>query len=295
MKILVTGATGFIGSHLRKSLSQKYTLVALVRPSTPITELETDGIEPLVFDGDVIKLSEQLTIAKIVGIVHLASLYLKTHNSADINSLVESNVLFPTQLLEAASGSSVQWFINTGTFWQHYQDSEYAPVNLYASTKEAFIDIAKYYQETSQLTFVTLKLSDTFGPGDTRPKVFNLWHKHSLSGEVLKMSAGEQQMDISYIDDVVSAYEILIELLQQNKAKLKNEYAVTSDTHNTLKQLAKIFEASTGKKIPIDWGVLPYREREVMKTWSKGQRVPGWVPTVSIAEGIKKTFKDTNE
>lgn len=292
MKILITGATGFIGTHLRRRLRKEYELVALIRPTTDTASLKNERIGTLVFDGDVKQLSENLLDQDIKGIVHLASLYLKTHKPEEVQSLVESNVLFPTQLLEASVASSVKWFLNTGTFWQHYQDKSYSPVNLYASTKQAFIDVAQYYSETSALKFITLKLSDTFGPGDTRPKIFNLWKKHAETGETLKMSAGEQLMDINYIDNVTDSFATLIRLLQSDPESLNAEYAVSNGTTYSLRELALLFEETTGKNVPIVWGAFPYREREVMKPWSLGEAVPGWSPKVSIDEGIKRTFKD---
>ena len=150
---------------------------------------------------------------KFDGIIHLASLFLAGHKPEDIKGLVESNVLFGTQLLEASVKSEVPWFINTGTFWQHYKNKKYSPVNLYAATKQAFEDIAEYYIETSPINFVTIKLSDTFGPDDTRSKVFNLWSKISRTNETLDMSPGGQIIEINYVENIVDGYMKMTELL----------------------------------------------------------------------------------
>jgi CDP-paratose synthetase len=292
MKLLITGATGFIGTHLCARLSKKYELVALVRHSTDTNDLVKKNIKPLIFDGDVDALTATLSNEKIEGIVHLASLYLKAHQSKDISALIESNVLFPTQLLEAATRSSVPWLVNTGTFWQHYGGAQYSPVNLYAATKQSFIDIAKYYQETTQTKIVTLKLSDTFGPGDTRPKIFNLWQKNAQTKEVLEMSAGEQIIDISYIDNVIDAFEALVTQLITKPESLKDEYAVSHNEKLTLRELSALFEKISNKKLYIHWGAVPYRDREIMVPWSKGVPVPGWKPKISLEVGIKYLCKD---
>ncbi len=153
------------------------------------------------------------------GIIHLASFFLASHMTKDISSLISSNILFGTELLECCKDSGVKWFINTGTFWQNYQNEGYNPVNLYAATKEAFETVSKYYVETSDLIFTTIKLNDTFGPNDTRNKVFNLWSKIAESGETLQMSPGEQIIDICYIEDVVNSYVLLLEHLNSEKKK----------------------------------------------------------------------------
>lgn len=294
MKLLITGATGFIGKHLvARLLAAKHDLSVIVRPTSTATL--PSPVTPIVFDGNVDSLITTLQPAKFDGVIHLASLFLAQHTSANIADLVNSNVFFSTSLLEAAVKSNIPWFINTGTFWQHYDNAEYSPVNLYAATKQAFMDIAQYYSATSNINFVTLKLSDTFGPNDSRPKIFNLWLKNSETKEPLAMSPGDQMIDISYIDNVIDGYCCLIELMAaDHEKKLTGQsFALQSGEAMSLKELAQLFEQVTHRKLYIHWGKRPYRPREVMHTWSKGKTIPGWKPAISIAEGIKKTFNHT--
>lgn len=294
MKLIISGATGFIGQHLVKRLiNEGHDIYIIVRPSTnPESIKKTTSY---VFDGNISNLISFWQKNSFDGVIHLASLFLAQHKSEDIKELINSNVFFATSLLEAAVKSDIPWFINTGTFWQHFNNGEYSPVNLYAATKQAFEDIAKYYLETSKINFVTLKLCDTFGPGDTRAKIFNLWMKISKSGEPLDMSAGEQIIDISYIDNVIDGYMKIINLLAEDKEqKLKGQsFALKSNQRMSLKELASLFEKVTQTKLNINWGKKEYRPREVMVPWEKGKNIPGWRPAVSLEDGIKKTFNFT--
>ncbi|MCC2631399.1 MAG: NAD-dependent dehydratase [Patescibacteria group bacterium] len=295
MKLLISGATGFIGKHLTERLAKEGNEVfAIVRPSTDTSTLTTGNIRPYVFNDDIHALTAFLEQEQFDGIIHLASLFLAAHKSDDIKNLVDSNVLFPTTLLESAVTAKTPWFINTGTFWQHYQNEAYSPVNLYAATKQAFEDIAQYYLQTSPVNFVTIQLSDTFGPGDTRAKVFNLWLKTSKSQDPLGMSPGEQLIDISFIDNVIDGYVQMISLLSSDKGpELRGRaFAISSGAPESLKSLAATFEEVTGTTLPIQWGEKEYRPREVMETWNKGETIPGWSPRVSIEEGIKRTFHE---
>ncbi|MFA6473931.1 MAG: NAD(P)-dependent oxidoreductase [Patescibacteria group bacterium] len=295
MKILITGGTGFIGKHLIRRLQLNgHKVCAVTRPSSDTHFFTEQHVETYTFDKNIDDFTRYFQTQHFDGVVHLASLFLAQHKSADIPNLVDSNVFFATALLEAASKGGVGWFINTGTFWQHYQDSEYDPVNLYAATKQAFQDIAKYYAATSSINFVTLQLSDTFGPGDTRPKIFNLWMKHAKTHERLDMSPGDQCLDISYIDNVIDGYVRLTELLTRDTERKSNGcvFALTSGRSRPLKELADIFQKVTGVTLNIQWGARPYRPREVMETWSKGVTIPGWTPAVSLEEGIQRTFHE---
>jgi nucleoside-diphosphate-sugar epimerase len=292
VKILVTGATGFIGQNLVKQLLKKdYKVYCIVRKNSDISKID-EKAKVFRYDEKIDSLIEFFKTQHFDGLVHLASLFLVQHKTSDINQLLLSNIQFGTQLLEASKTSDVKWFINTGTFWQNYQNEDYNPVNLYAATKEAFETIAKYYTQTSNLIFTTIKLNDTFGKNDTRNKIFNLWAKIAKTGEVLEMSEGEQIIDISYIKDVVNAYEILIQHLNSNKAEsfANKHFVVTNTQKMSLKELSQLFEKVTNKKLNIKWGGRPYRQREVMIPWNKGETVPLWEQKFTLEEAIKRTI-----
>lgn len=293
MKILVTGATGYLGESFVRFLQNKYEIVTLVRSGSNIESLEKINckIVKYINDEDILDIFKTHVFD---GVVHFASYVCVEHTHDDIRNLIDSNITFGTLLLEASAKTKVKWFINTGTFWQDYQNESYNPVNLYAATKEAFENIARYYTETSDLIFTTIKLNDTFGPMDKRAKVFNLWTSVAQSGKTLKMSPGEQTIDISYIDDLVGAYEQLVKHLCDDKAiAFKNKtFVVTNKEKMTLKELARLFEKVTDSKLNIDWGGREYREREVMSPYSLGETVPGWKQQYTLEEAIKKTVKD---
>jgi nucleoside-diphosphate-sugar epimerase len=295
MKILVTGATGFIGQNLVKVLLDKnYEIHCIVRGNSDISNM-TQKVTIFKYDENIDSLIEYFSQENFDGVIHLASLFLASHTQDDIANLISSNVKFGTELLEASKQSNTKWFINTGTFWQNYENKDNNPVNIYAATKEAFESIAKYYTQTSNLIFTTIKLNDTFGANDTRNKVFNLWNKIAKSGETLEMSAGEQIIDISYIDDVISAYDILItHLSSDSKEDFKNkEFVVTNNEKMSLKELSKVFEEATNTKLNIKWGVRPYREREVMIPYNNGQTIPNWNQKYTLKQAIQKTIGES--
>lgn len=284
MRILVTGATGFIGTNLTRELKKNNDLFILGQFEGDPEKL---GLPGIVMTDDIQHLADYIKANEIEGVIHLASLYLTVHTPEQIKDLVSSNVYFGTAVLEAASmAGTVKWFLNTGSIWQNYNTKgmEYNPVNLYAATKQAFIDMAKYYTDVFGIRFCTLKLCDTYGPNDTRRKIFKLFKDYSESGEVLKMSPGEQLIDLLYITDIIAGFTKLAELLASN-FELGEEYVLTSGKQIPLKDLAQIFSKVSGRKLNIEWGGRPYRYREVMKPW-KGIPVPGWKAEVNVEKGI---------
>lgn len=291
MRILLTGATGFIGQNLIKHLlDEHHSIIALVRHDSDTSALDK-RVSTVFYSGKIDDLITLFQHEHFDGVIHLASLFLATHKNQDISGLIHSNIQFGTELLEACKLSKVSWFINTGTFWQHYENEVYNPVNLYAATKQAFEDIAKYYTETSELIFTTLKLNDTFGPNDTRNKVFNLWNTLSKTDETLDMSPGDQIIDICYIEDVINAYKTLIRHIQTNPNLVKNKtFAIYSGERMSLKNLANVFANSIGKTLNIRWGGRDYREREVMTPQEKITPLPEWKVHYPLIEAIQKTL-----
>lgn len=280
MRLLVTGHSGFIGSHLCARLRKEHELFYLVRPHSPLDEPGAHDHSFIFANNNIYVLAQFMRSNKIDGIIHLASLYLQKHESQDIPDLIQSNVYFGTAVLEAAAFAGVKWFINTGTIWQNYNapdgSDSYCPVNLYAATKQAFMDVAKFYSETTDIRICTLKLCDTYGPHDTRRKIYALFEENARTGELLQMSAGEQKIDILHIDDVVEGFVHLADMLQKGE-NLRNEYVLSSSQQLTLRELAARYEQEHHVHLNIEWGARPYRTREVMSPY-RGNVLPGWKP-----------------
>ena len=105
------------------------------------------------------------------------------------------------------------------------------------------------------------------------------------------MSPGDQIIDISYINDIVEAYTLMIDLLDKDTSyRYKGQdYVVTSSERMPLKELAKVYEKATNTTLNITWGERPYRDREVMHPWDKGQTVPGWKQNTSLEDAIQQS------
>ena len=161
-------------------------------------------------------------------------------------------------------------------------------VNLYATTKQAYRSILRYYIETANLKVINLELFDTYGPNDQRGKLFALLDRLRTSGDTLAMSPGDQQLDPVYIDDVSEAFIAALKRLRSDVVQDEETYSVRSQNPLKLKDLVKTYEDATSSTLNIEWGGRPYRAREVMVPWSRGETLPGWSSTVTLQEGIKR-------
>jgi len=279
-KALVTGSTGFVGSNLvSKLIKEGWQVSIVVRASSDLSILEEnqEKVQAFIYDGEIESLEKVVVSFKPDIVFHVASLFLSSHTEKQVDSLIQSNILFGTQLLEVMVKHNIFNFINTSTSWEHYENQDYSPVNLYAATKRAFQDIMQFYIEAKKIRAITLKLFDTYGSNDPRPKLLNLLSRIAESGETLEMSPGEQKIDLVHIDDVVNAYCIAAKRLFDGVVQEHEIYGVGTGNPISLKELVALIEKETGKNLNIEWGSRNYREREVMDIWNNYNSIPLWV------------------
>lgn len=293
-KAIITGVSGYIGSNLARYFVKQGWQVAGIIPEGANLELLIDidkSIRLFVYRGDLFALKDFLEefngLTNNSVVFHLASLVIAEHQPDQITNLINSNILFGTHLLEAMYLSGIQDLVNTGTYWQHYNNQGYNPVCLYAATKEAFSKIIKFYVEAQKFKVITLEIFDTYGEKDPRNKIINLFAQIAQSGEQLLMSPGEQQLDFVYMDDVVAAYLCAYKMLVSNE-KIEAVYKVATGHAMQLKDIATLYEKIFDVKLNIVWSARPYRAREVMQAWNGGNVLPGWSPKYFLAEGLSK-------
>jgi nucleoside-diphosphate-sugar epimerase len=284
-RVLLTGATSFPGLALAERLrAQGAEVHAIVRRSTDITALSRLGVAAHVDDGDMPAIIGE---ARPQLVFHLANLYLRDHQPADVARLMEVNVTFGARVLDAVAGSAAA-FVNVGTFAQLWGEPP-RPLNLYAAAKEAFETLLAHYRDLG-LAATTLVLFDTYGPGDTRRKLVpTLLAALEGGGAPLALPGEEMVMDLTYRDDVAEALMVAGRgILDAPEAWAGRRFAASGFRH-TIDEVVAVFEQQAGIDLPKRRGGWVVPERSVRVPWA-GERPPGWTPRVSLAEGLARTI-----
>jgi nucleoside-diphosphate-sugar epimerase len=259
-RILVTGATGFIGAHLVFSLlKQGYTIGIIARASSNLQKFKSikNKITVLWSDtySDIYNGIRNFTPDVVI---HAAAM-VNQQKPGQIADLINANITFGTHILEAMKENNIVKFLNIGTRWQHLNSKRYNPVNLYSATKEAFKDILIYY-ETKGIKHKTLELGDTYGIGDTRRKIMELLITACQKREKLDLTPGEQVLDLVFVDDICQF--ILSKIT--SVAFFDNKSASLSGTVIRLHDLGEMIEKEFKTKGLFNWGGKSYRENETM-------------------------------
>lgn len=284
-RVLVTGATGFLGRSLTRGLLDDGHAVAVVQRAQSLpADSRCTRIE---WDGDATKFVDAMEAWKPKRMFHLATHFVSQHGTQDLPNLIDANIALGTALMECAQRAGSQ-VVLTGSAWQHFGGAAYDPVSLYAATKQALLDIAVFYKQRGvdvrEITFF-----DTYGPGDDRGKLVPSLLGAAASGQRLNMSSGHQLIDLIYVSDAVDA---LIATTQAPAVKDMESarFVARSRQPISIKALVDEVQRVVQRRLSIQWGVRPDRPREMIHDWDFGQPVPNWNPSVSLHQGLSECW-----
>ena len=299
-KILVTGATGFIGKNLVESLKEKFEIYALI-----LDEKEKNVIPQIdyilwktFFDREnEIKTLDGKKLGKIDTVIHLAS-YGVNPKDNDIDKMIESNINLTKDLILNLERVSCKNIIFTGSGFEYgdkgkiklKENMELNPFSLYGATKVSAFLIGKKLCESLGINYINLRLFNIFGEyeGSNRliPQIINNY----LEGKELNFTAGNQVRDYLYIKDIIEVYEMILE-----KNIYNNEtYNVCSSEEVTIKEfITKVADTIGINKDSLNFGTIPSRKEEalyIVGDNSKLKRDFNWKRKYSYEFGIKNMY-----
>ena len=290
MKILVTGATGFIGRHVAAHLDQVgHEVAALVRTTSTIPPAIAH-LPRHVVDAAPGALHDILAREQPDCVVHLAAHYVATHTPADVDALVRGNIGFTAQLLDAMAGAGCQSLVYATSAWQYGE----APANLYAATKNAALALADYYRSAHGLKTQELVIYDSYGPDDPRGKLISVLKDTMDAAVDLPMSGGEQRVHLVHVEDLCRGFALACAQIADFPAGARRIHRLPSAGAISLRAVVDTLNA-LGEHPPcrVAWGAKPYRPGEVFSPWEGAPILPGWTPEISLTEGLRRLLDHT--
>lgn len=296
-KVLITGTTGFVGSHLaRRLLNEGAQVHAFVRRSSNLWRIEDIKTrltlhEVSLTDTDL--LDKTIESIKPDYVFHLAT-YGGVGGQADNQQIIDTNYMGTINLLNACNKTGYKGFINTGSSSEYgiknepmREDMVPEPYNTYGATKAAATIYCQAQAREKGLPITTLRLFSPFGPYDEPNRLISYVIKSLLKNEETKLSSKSYVRDYIYIDDVIESYMAVIREKSYEKV-----YNIGSNQQHTVEQVFDIIAKILDKDAKPVWGEFKPRINEP-KIWvahiSKAKNELNWTPKYSFEDGIKKT------
>ncbi len=295
--ILLTGATGFLGSHILDKLVKNGYNIAILKRSWSDTWRINHLLDQIkIFNLDLTSLEKIFQSIKPEYVIHLATLYSKFDSDVDMNNMYRSNVSFPAELLEIGVKYGLKGFINTGTFFEYdctqqpiNENNPIKPFNLYAKTKLDFELILKSYSE--KININTFRIFSPYGERDNN-KLIPMLIQKALSKQTIQLSDGMQKLDFIYALDVANAYIEALEVMPlKEKLGSYNVYNLGSGTPTSVREVVSVVEQNLGEHLNVVWGDpstvdIPIAYADL----SKIKKELSWTPSYSIHQGIANTI-----
>jgi CDP-paratose synthetase len=282
--VLVTGGTGFLGSHLVKRLIQQGHEVILLRRISSNTSRLSEVSQSLVsYSIGETQLETIFDRHSIDLILHCATHYGRSESNPI--PVIEANLVLPLSLLHLAITRGVKYFINTDTILD-------PRVNHYSTSKKQFLDWFKTY--ATQLVCVNVALEHFFGPGDDPSKfVSSVIGKFLQDEKTIPLTPGEQRRDFIYIDDAVEGFMNIVDWTFTQEIGFHHFEIGTGRTISIRNFVELIKKLSGNTQTELAFGALPYRPSEVME--SQVDLGPlsktGFRVKTSLEDGIAKTIE----
>ncbi len=300
-RILVTGAPGFIGSHLTHRLIQEGAEVSIMTIYNSIIEnvrLEDVWDKINIIEADLRNVDSLKQVKKLEPeiIFHLAAYNQVGTSFRDVNEVFDVNAKGTANLIESYDGFECFVYTSTSEIYG-LQDSvpfkeemQPKPISPYAITKYAGELYCRMKQHINKQNIVILRPFNVFGPFQSTRAIIPEIILNCLKGKEIKSTEGKQTREFNYVDDIIDGFI----LAAKNKAAIGKIINIGNGKEIAIRDLIlKIAElTNTNSKLSI--GALHYRPTEIWRMCAaneKAREILGWQSKTSFEDGLKKTIE----
>jgi UDP-glucose 4-epimerase len=289
MNVLVTGGSGFIGSHVVDKLRNKGVKVKIYDGIMPDYRNDIEYYQGSILDYE----SLCFAMSGVDAVMHLAA-------QADVKGVLENphysesiNVRGTINVLEASRTTGIKRVIYGSTTWV-YSETDFhkvdettplhAPAHLYTATKLAGEYYCQSYSKLYGVDYAILRYGIPYGPRARDGTVIPIFVKKALNGEPLTIAGdGSQYRNFIYVEDLAEGNVLALQSIARNKI-----YNLDGKERITIKQIAETIQKIIGGvKIEYIQGRLgDFSGKEVSSGLAKKEL--GWETKSSFEEGLKK-------
>lgn len=305
-EVLVTGAGGFIGSHLTERLAAEGAKVRALVHYNALGSWgwldESDERERLeIVAGDIAdRDSVRAAVEGCELVFHLAALIAIPYSYQAPESFLRTNAMGTLNVMQAAREMGVERVVHTSTS-EAYGTARYAPIDEahplqaqspYAASKIAADKIAESFQLSFEVPVVTVRPFNTFGPRQSARAVIPSIITQCLAGSQVRLGSLHPTRDLNYVSNTVDGF-----LAAATAANVEGETVnLGSGREISIGALAALIAELTGTDAQIECDEQRLRPEaseveRLLAANDKAKDLLGWQPAVSLEDGLRATIE----
>jgi UDP-glucose 4-epimerase len=291
MRVLVTGGSGFIGSHVVDRLRARgyQPVIYDLRPSPWHQRGTVDTVLGSITDREAL----ERALHSCDAVAHLAAVADVNDVHAEPEDAERVNARGTVTVLEAARRAGVKRIVYASTIWV-YSDCEPdavdeetllpAPSHLYTSTKLAGELYCKAYQELYGIDYTILRFGIPYGPRAREAAVIPAFVNKALRGEPLTLAGdGSQSRRFVYVEDLADGVALGVDETARNRV-----YNLASDENVTIKQIAETVQKLIGNVKIVHTPARPGDFGGKIVSSERAMRELGWTAATPFSEGVRR-------
>ena len=294
-RVLVTGAAGFIGSHLTRRLvasgAEVHALTDVVSSVYPDRLLDLRR-QITLHEGNIADRTAMEAIAKLVRpqiVFHLAAYTHVGKSWYRVDECIQSNVQGTVNLLLALEDVGYERFIYTGTSEIYgdievpfREDAKVNPISPYAVSKYSGERFCRMYQQGLGWPIVLVRPFNAYGPAQSPDRIIPETIVRALRGQELALTSGTQTREFNYVEDIAEGFELLA-----TTPGIEGElFNIGGGEEVTIHDLVVEIVHQLGDPIEPKFGALEHRPNEIWRMYcdsSKARAALGWEPQALAA------------
>ena len=297
-RVIVTGATGFVGANLaRRLLRDGHQVHLLLRPGSERWRIEGIRADVRLHELQLEDASRVTRVVKRIRpewIFHLAA-HGGSSSQTDAQRMVATNLCGTMNLVSACLQTGFEALVNTGSSSEYglkdhapAESEPLAPNSHYAVTKAAATMYCRYIAASQRVHLPTLRLYSAYGPFESPQRLMPTLIRAGLQGQLPPLVNPNIARDFIYVDDVVEACLRAAQIQTRESGPV---YNIGTGVQTKLREVVKLARRVLNVPAKPAWGTMPNRNWDT-DSWvcdnRKARAAMGWQPHHDLEAGFRK-------
>jgi nucleoside-diphosphate-sugar epimerase len=285
--VVVTGASGFIGSNLVRLLKgMNYKVIGITKtmtntiPDLIITfeEFIQDSYNPSIFDD-------------VLCVFNIANTYDSSHKNSISQDILNSNLILPLKLAEIFATKSIP-IVLPGSYLQNQKIfHNNNKISLYISMKNYVETVYNDHSQNMGLEYIRTRQYESYGKGDSRPRLLNRLVSQLKSGSIISNISYDFELDYIHVLDLCRGYIKILKQIEAHRFNSGEIIVLSSRKYLKYSELLFLIEDILKINFVHENGILAFKSEEVIRLSETAPWLPGWKPEIELKTGLSEMFQ----